>query len=135
LLPGPAEESAKKLPPLLFPGSINVVKAGCKGSKFEVMYFKRPRRGRNKVSDDICFEMLKGITGITGNCRFIKDNEVDSQDYAVKEFEFRFLERVTIKARVILLEEWCYQLVVTSDSADVIGQKSQQFFDSFKLDE
>lgn len=141
LMPGKPTETTKHLNMLPVGVGYTTVTAGPSEAEFTVMFFEFPK----KVTRSIYFgtsryewglEEAKMFTRLITGGKLVKESENDLEyyGYPAKDFELRVLSRVTIKVRAIKFEKRCYQLMVTSNLPEVLDEKTQEFFESFKVD-
>jgi hypothetical protein len=134
LFPGEPEESLQSVRTAV--GQINLVMltAGSKTSAFVVGYADYPR---NVVESSDPEEMLDGARdGAVGNVggRLTDETTLDFHGHPAREIRVEVAKKTSIRARVILIENRLYQVMVVSKSARILDGKGSEFFDSFTVD-
>lgn len=134
LFPG---KPTKKLQLLRTPaGEIDLwmFSAGSKKSVFVVGYADYPQRLINN-SDPT--RMLDGARdGAVRNVRgsLVDETEIDFYGYPARELEIEVPQKGTVGARLILIDNRLYQVMVVSQSARILDRKGSEFLDSFSVD-
>ena len=83
-------------------------------------------------------KMLDGARdGAVGNVggELIDEMELAFQDYPGREIEVEVPGKATIRARLILIDNRLYQVMVISPSVEILEKKGTEFFDSFAVGE
>jgi hypothetical protein len=116
-------------------GKIDFVmyRAGSKKSGFVVGYCDYPQE---VIKDSNPKKMLDGaMDGAAGNVRgkIVKEMELDFHGYPGREIEIKLPRNTTIRARLILINNRLYQMMVISPSADILEEKGTKFLDSFSV--
>lgn len=118
-------------------GKIDLVlyQAGSKKTGFIVGYSDYPQEVIDKSNPR---KMLDGARdGAVGNAggELIDEIELTFQDYPGREIEVEVPGKATIRARLILIDNRLYQVMVISPSVEILEKKGTEFFDSFAVDE
>lgn len=135
LFPGEPERGVQSLNTQA--GKINLVmyNAGSKKSGFVVGYADYPEK---IVRESDPNKMLDGARdGAVGNVggELIDEMVLDSYGYPARELEINVPRKATVRARLVLVGNRLYQIMVVSKSKAVLEDKGTEFFDSFKIDE
>lgn len=135
LFPGEPKKNIKLLNTIA--GKIDLVMytAGSKKSGFVVGYADYPEEA---VKDPEPQKMLDGARdGALSNVRgeLVDETVLDFQGYPARELEIDVPRRGTVRARLIIVGNRLYQMMVISPSDNILYEKGTEFFDSFEITE
>ena len=108
--------------------------AGSKKSGFAVGYGDYPQKIINE-SDPA--KLLDGtrdgaVSNVLGS--LVNETELDFHGYPARELEIEVPQKATVRARLILIDNRLYQVMVVSQSARILDRKGSEFLDSFRVD-
>jgi len=130
LFPGEPERKMQKLDTGIGKLEFVLYSAETRKAAFAVGYVDYPEDMiTDNMLDDARDDIVKKVKGTLES-----EKVLDYHGHVGREFEIKVQEQATVKARVFLIDDRLYQIMVISGSERIIKTRGSKFLDSFEVD-